>query len=211
MRGRLRVRTLHRARFPTVLSSLCVSAGRQDWLHGGVPIAARSPRRPPPASRVTLELGGKTAAILLDDVALPQAMRGLAPFTMPFSGQICFARWVFARTCARVRPGSMSPCPASHRQTAAPATARPRGLPPHARSACPCAAVTRRCACFGRLGRSPQRRSRNSDLLFENRPSLLFTTVASMISPAFRGSSARKCRTPKNPCHRSPSQQLVKA
>jgi acyl-CoA reductase-like NAD-dependent aldehyde dehydrogenase len=41
---------------------------------------------------VTLELGGKTAAILLDDVALPQAMRGLAPFTMPFSGQICFAQ-----------------------------------------------------------------------------------------------------------------------
>jgi aldehyde dehydrogenase (NAD+) len=42
--------------------------------------AARSPRRPPPASRVTLELGGKSAAILLDDVALPQAMRALAPF-----------------------------------------------------------------------------------------------------------------------------------
>jgi acyl-CoA reductase-like NAD-dependent aldehyde dehydrogenase len=40
-------------------------------------------------ARVTLELGGKSATILLDDVVLPQAVRALAPFTMPFSGQIC--------------------------------------------------------------------------------------------------------------------------
>jgi acyl-CoA reductase-like NAD-dependent aldehyde dehydrogenase len=41
---------------------------------------------------VTLELGGKSAAILLDDVDLPSALAALTPFTMPFSGQICFAQ-----------------------------------------------------------------------------------------------------------------------
>jgi acyl-CoA reductase-like NAD-dependent aldehyde dehydrogenase len=39
-----------------------------------------------------LELGGKSAAILLDDVDLPAALAALTPFTMPFSGQICFAQ-----------------------------------------------------------------------------------------------------------------------
>ncbi|WP_227244963.1 aldehyde dehydrogenase [Paraburkholderia caribensis] len=43
-------------------------------------------------ARVTLELGGKSAAILLDDVDLPSALAALTPFTMPFSGQICFAQ-----------------------------------------------------------------------------------------------------------------------
>ncbi|WP_310631918.1 aldehyde dehydrogenase [Paraburkholderia sp.] len=43
-------------------------------------------------ARVTLELGGKSAAILLDDVDLPAALAALTPFTMPFSGQICFAQ-----------------------------------------------------------------------------------------------------------------------
>lgn len=43
-------------------------------------------------ARATLELGGKSAAILLGDVDLPTAMAALAPFTMPFSGQICFAQ-----------------------------------------------------------------------------------------------------------------------
>jgi aldehyde dehydrogenase (NAD+) len=43
-------------------------------------------------ARATLELGGKSAAILLEDADLPAAMAALAPFTMPFSGQICFAQ-----------------------------------------------------------------------------------------------------------------------
>ncbi|WP_036516464.1 aldehyde dehydrogenase [Nevskia soli] len=43
-------------------------------------------------ARFTLELGGKSAAILLDDVDLATILGGLAPFTMPFSGQICFAQ-----------------------------------------------------------------------------------------------------------------------
>jgi acyl-CoA reductase-like NAD-dependent aldehyde dehydrogenase len=43
-------------------------------------------------ARVTLELGGKSAAVLLDDVDLPSALAALTPFTMPFSGQICFAQ-----------------------------------------------------------------------------------------------------------------------
>jgi acyl-CoA reductase-like NAD-dependent aldehyde dehydrogenase len=43
-------------------------------------------------ARVTLELGGKSAAILLDDIDLPSALSALAPFTMPFSGQICFSQ-----------------------------------------------------------------------------------------------------------------------
>ena len=43
-------------------------------------------------ARVTLELGGKSAAILLDDVDLSVALPALAPFTMPFAEQICFAQ-----------------------------------------------------------------------------------------------------------------------
>ena len=43
-------------------------------------------------ARVTLELGGKSAAILLDDADISQAAKTLAPWTMPFSGQICFAQ-----------------------------------------------------------------------------------------------------------------------
>lgn len=43
-------------------------------------------------ARVTLELGGKSAAIVLDDAELGPTLAALAPFTMPFSGQICFAQ-----------------------------------------------------------------------------------------------------------------------
>ena len=43
-------------------------------------------------ARFTLELGGKSAAILLDDVDLDQALGVLAPFTMPIAGQACFAQ-----------------------------------------------------------------------------------------------------------------------
>jgi acyl-CoA reductase-like NAD-dependent aldehyde dehydrogenase len=43
-------------------------------------------------ARVTLELGGKSAAVLLDDADLSSALAALVPFTMPFSGQICFAQ-----------------------------------------------------------------------------------------------------------------------
>ncbi len=42
--------------------------------------------------RVTLELGGKSAAILLDDVDIEKAMPTLEQFTMPFSGQFCFSQ-----------------------------------------------------------------------------------------------------------------------
>lgn len=43
-------------------------------------------------ARVTLELGGKSAAIVLDDAELSSTLAALAPITMPFSGQICFAQ-----------------------------------------------------------------------------------------------------------------------
>ncbi|NPT47954.1 aldehyde dehydrogenase family protein [Paraburkholderia sp. 1N] len=43
-------------------------------------------------ARVTLELGGKSAAIVLDDAELNPTLAALVPFTMPFSGQICFAQ-----------------------------------------------------------------------------------------------------------------------
>ncbi|WP_405827743.1 aldehyde dehydrogenase [Streptomyces sp. NBC_01176] len=43
-------------------------------------------------ARATLELGGKSAAIILDDVDLSTALPALTPFTMPFAGQICFAQ-----------------------------------------------------------------------------------------------------------------------
>ena len=43
-------------------------------------------------TRMTLELGGKSAAIVLDDADLDAVLPALVPFTMPFSGQICFAQ-----------------------------------------------------------------------------------------------------------------------
>lgn len=43
-------------------------------------------------ARATLELGGKSAAIVLDDADLDATLAALVPFTMPFSGQICFAQ-----------------------------------------------------------------------------------------------------------------------
>lgn len=43
-------------------------------------------------ARVTLELGGKSAAIVLEDADLNGTLAALAQVTMPFSGQICFAQ-----------------------------------------------------------------------------------------------------------------------
>ena len=43
-------------------------------------------------ARVGLELGGKSASILCEDADIGAWMKSLSPFTMPFSGQICFAQ-----------------------------------------------------------------------------------------------------------------------
>ena len=43
-------------------------------------------------ARVSLELGGKSASILCEDADIGAWMKSVAPFTMPFSGQICFAQ-----------------------------------------------------------------------------------------------------------------------
>lgn len=43
-------------------------------------------------ARVGLELGGKSASILCDDADIGEWMKWVAPFTMPFSGQICFSQ-----------------------------------------------------------------------------------------------------------------------
>lgn len=43
-------------------------------------------------ARVSLELGGKSASILCEDTDIDAWMRSVAPFTMPFSGQICFSQ-----------------------------------------------------------------------------------------------------------------------
>ena len=42
-------------------------------------------------ARVDLELGGKSAAILLDDADISSALQTIVPFSMPFNGQICFS------------------------------------------------------------------------------------------------------------------------
>mgnify|MGYP001048045099 FL=1 len=42
-------------------------------------------------ARVNLELGGKSAAIVLDDADIDSAIQTIVPFSMPFSGQICFS------------------------------------------------------------------------------------------------------------------------
>jgi aldehyde dehydrogenase (NAD+) len=43
-------------------------------------------------ARFTLELGGKSAAIVLDDADLMSTLSALVPYSMPFAGQICFAQ-----------------------------------------------------------------------------------------------------------------------
>ena len=43
-------------------------------------------------ARVSLELGGKSASILCDDADLGAWLQTVAPFTMPFCGQVCFSQ-----------------------------------------------------------------------------------------------------------------------
>ena len=43
-------------------------------------------------ARVSLELGGKSASILCEDADIGAWLRQVGPFTMPFSGQICFSQ-----------------------------------------------------------------------------------------------------------------------
>ncbi|PRX96394.1 aldehyde dehydrogenase [Paraburkholderia sp. BL25I1N1] len=43
-------------------------------------------------ARVSLELGGKSAAVICDDADIDAWIANIAPFTMPFSGQICFSQ-----------------------------------------------------------------------------------------------------------------------
>jgi aldehyde dehydrogenase (NAD+) len=42
-------------------------------------------------TRFTLELGGKSPAVIMDDADLAGALGAIVPFSMPFTGQICFS------------------------------------------------------------------------------------------------------------------------
>jgi acyl-CoA reductase-like NAD-dependent aldehyde dehydrogenase len=42
-------------------------------------------------ARVSLELGGKSAAIVLDDAAIEDVLPDLVPFSVPITGQVCFS------------------------------------------------------------------------------------------------------------------------
>ena len=42
-------------------------------------------------ARVSLELGGKSAAVILDDADLDHVMKSLVPYSMPITGQVCFS------------------------------------------------------------------------------------------------------------------------
>jgi acyl-CoA reductase-like NAD-dependent aldehyde dehydrogenase len=42
-------------------------------------------------ARCSFELGGKSAAIFLDDADIGQALNSLVPFSMPITGQVCFS------------------------------------------------------------------------------------------------------------------------
>lgn len=42
-------------------------------------------------ARGSFELGGKSAAIILEDADLDQVMKSLVPFSMPITGQVCFS------------------------------------------------------------------------------------------------------------------------
>lgn len=58
-------------------------------VQAGLQVAAAASER---FARVTLELGGKSAAILLDDAELSVTLPTLAAFSMSFSGQMCVAQ-----------------------------------------------------------------------------------------------------------------------
>jgi aldehyde dehydrogenase (NAD+) len=42
-------------------------------------------------TRASFELGGKSAAIVLDDADMDQVLQSLVPFSMPITGQVCFS------------------------------------------------------------------------------------------------------------------------
>ena len=42
-------------------------------------------------TRCSFELGGKSAAIVMEDADIGQALQSLAPFSMPITGQVCFS------------------------------------------------------------------------------------------------------------------------
>src|SRR6185295_2794609 len=54
----------------------------------GRKIAAAASER---LARVSLELGGKSAAVILEDAEIGDALASLVPFSMPITGQVCFS------------------------------------------------------------------------------------------------------------------------
>ena len=42
-------------------------------------------------ARVSLELGGKSAAVILEDATVAQVLPSLVPYSMPITGQVCFS------------------------------------------------------------------------------------------------------------------------
>ena len=54
----------------------------------GKKIAAAAAER---LTRTSFELGGKSAAIVLDDADMSQVLPSLVPFSMPITGQVCFS------------------------------------------------------------------------------------------------------------------------
>ena len=42
-------------------------------------------------ARVSLELGGKSAAVVLEDADLEHTLKSLVPYSMPITGQVCFS------------------------------------------------------------------------------------------------------------------------
>ncbi len=42
-------------------------------------------------ARVSLELGGKSAAMILDDADIDHVLKSLVPYSMPITGQVCFS------------------------------------------------------------------------------------------------------------------------
>lgn len=42
-------------------------------------------------ARVSLELGGKSAAMILDDADIDHVLQSLVPYSMPITGQVCFS------------------------------------------------------------------------------------------------------------------------
>ena len=84
-------------RCPAAATSARTWSGIRRWTRSPSPAAPRPagrswPTAPPRIARVTLELGGKSAAIVLDDADIAHVVAAVIPMAFTVNGQLCMAQ-----------------------------------------------------------------------------------------------------------------------